>query len=239
MTMRFGAGRSVYVATDEVWRYRYGRGEVLYERFWVPLIRMLGRESLSRSGRELVFEATPRRAVVERPVRLRLELLDQSLIDAAPREIRVALEREEQAGDAPGSSERVEVTLRRDAEDPRVYLASWLPPSAGVWVASPDDPLLRASLAGDVSERIEVALPQDELRRPETDHESLRALASETGGVVVEPVDTASLTDRFPNRQLRVRSERSESLWDTPLALLLVLLLVTSEWVGRRLLKFV
>lgn len=239
MTMRYGAGRSVYVATDETWRYRYGRGEVLYERFWVPLIRMLGRESLSRSGRALVFEATPRRAVVERPVRLRLELLDQELIDVAPREIRVALEREEGAGDEAGSAERVEVTLRRDADDPRVYLASWLPPSPGVWTASPDDPLLSATLEGDVGERIEVALPQDELRRPETDHEALRALATETGGVVVEPIDASSLTDRFPNRQLRVLTERSESLWDTPLALLLVLLLVTSEWIGRRVLKFV
>ncbi len=241
LTMRYGAGRSVYIATDELWRYRYGRAEVLYERFWVPLIRMLGRESLSRSGRALVFEATPTRAIVERPVRLRLELLDQSLIDVAPREIRVTLERVEQAGDpVTGGATTVEVTLKRDADDPRVYLTSWQPPAPGVWTARPDDPLLASAVSEEgVTERIEVSLPQDELRRPETDHHALAALASETGGVVVTPAAAASLTDLFPNRKLRVLSERAESLWDTPLAMILILLLVTSEWVGRRLLKFV
>ncbi|GAB4550178.1 MAG: hypothetical protein Tsb0013_11820 [Phycisphaerales bacterium] len=151
------------------------------------------------------------------------------------------LEREEQAGDgADVGVQRVEVTLRRDADDQRVYLASWQPPMPGVWTARPDDPLL-AGLGSteDVVERVEVALPQDELRRPETDHAALRALATETGGTVVEPDDAASLTDLFPNRQLRVRTEVTESLWDTPLALLLVLVLVTCEWVGRRLLRFV
>ncbi|MEM1424507.1 MAG: hypothetical protein AAGH64_10960, partial [Planctomycetota bacterium] len=240
LTMRYGAGRSVYIATDEVWRYRYGRAEVLYERFWVPLVRMLGRESLSRAGRALVFRATPTRAIVERPVRLRLELLDQALIDAAPREIRVALEREAAAGDTTDETQRVEVTMRRDADDERVYLASWQPPTAGVWTARPNDPLLAdAGATEDLAERIEVALPQDELRRPETDHGALRALASETGGVVVEPSEAGTLTDLFPNRQLRVRTERAEPLWDTPLALIVVLLLVTGEWVGRRLLRFV
>ena len=240
LTMRYGAGRSVYIATDEVWRYRYGRAEVLYERFWVPLVRMLGRESLSRAGRALVFRATPTRAIVERPVRLRLELLDQSLIDSAPREIRVLLEREASAGDGEGGAQRVEVTMRRDADDERVYLASWQPPAAGVWVARPEDPLLAdVGATEDIVERIEVALPQDELREPETDHEALRALATETGGVVVEASDAGTLTDLFPNRKLRVRTERAESLWDTPLALIIVLLLLTAEWVGRRLLRFV
>lgn len=38
LTMRFGAGRVAYVATDETWRWRYGRGESYQERFWLPLI---------------------------------------------------------------------------------------------------------------------------------------------------------------------------------------------------------
>ena len=31
--MRYGAGRVIYVATDEIWRWRYGRGERLPEQF--------------------------------------------------------------------------------------------------------------------------------------------------------------------------------------------------------------
>src|SRR5262249_29379042 len=37
--MRYGAGQSIYVATDEIWRWRYGRGEALPDQFWVQMIR--------------------------------------------------------------------------------------------------------------------------------------------------------------------------------------------------------
>ena len=43
MHLRYGAGQSIYIATDEIWRWRYGRGELYPERFWVQLIRMLWR----------------------------------------------------------------------------------------------------------------------------------------------------------------------------------------------------
>ncbi|HZW09335.1 MAG TPA: hypothetical protein VFF69_05470, partial [Phycisphaerales bacterium] len=59
LTMRYGAGRVVFVGTDEVWRWRYARGGVLPERFYLPLIRLAGRGSLSRSGRPVVLEASP------------------------------------------------------------------------------------------------------------------------------------------------------------------------------------
>ncbi|MCH7571913.1 MAG: hypothetical protein IH891_03260, partial [Planctomycetes bacterium] len=41
LKMRFGSGQSIYVATDEIWRWRYGRGELYPEQFWVQMIRML------------------------------------------------------------------------------------------------------------------------------------------------------------------------------------------------------
>jgi hypothetical protein len=238
LSMRYGAGRSIYVATDELWRYRYARGELLYDRFWVPLIRLLGREALARSGRPAVLEASPRDAVVEQPVRIRLELLDQALVDDAPPSTMVRLEREARPGEAIDEDElpELELTLRPDPDDPRVYSTSWLASEAGTWTASPAD----AFLAGlDLRATIDVALPQDELRVPETDHDRLEALAAETGGLVVTPANIEGLSDRFPNRQVRIRTERAEALWDTPLALITLLVLLTAEWVGRRVIRLI
>ncbi len=42
LTMRYGAGRVVFVGTDEIWRWRYARGEELPERFYLPLMRLAG-----------------------------------------------------------------------------------------------------------------------------------------------------------------------------------------------------
>ncbi len=242
ISMRFGAGRVLYVATDEIWRWRYARGEVLPERFWLQLIRLLGRESLARSGRSASIEVSPRRADVDQPVRVAVELLDQSLVDLKIPSIAVRLSRRAQAGDAGpvdgpgGGGQSAELILKPEGAETRVYSAVWLPFEPGEWTAEAVDPSLVAmALRAEVS----VALPDDELHRPEADHEALARLSEETGGVVFSPDELGSLPERIPNRRVRLLNETAEALWDTPLALLSVVMLLTMEWVGRRVIRLI
>ncbi len=246
MLMRYGSGRSLYLATDETWRWRYGRGEVLFERLWIQLIRMLGRDRLARSGQEAILTASPTRATVQQPVRIAVELLDQSLIDAAPPTINIEVERagagSDQARFAP-----VELTLSRESTgavsaDPDqsntsgvLYSSIWLPAEPGRWEVTPTSPIVSPL---SLRATVEVALPDDELRRPETDHERLRLIAEETGGQTILASDLERLPE-LPNRASRQLFERTESLWDTPLALILVLTLLTLEWVGRRIIRLI
>jgi len=245
--MRYGSGRSLYLGTDETWRWRYGRGEVLFERFWIQLIRMLGRDRLARSGQEAILTASPTRAVVQQPVRIAIELLDQSLIDGAPPTLNVEIERSSIGQSGIGFTP-TELTLAResvrvvsDADGDRsdssgiLYSSLWLPSEPGLWTVTPVSPLI-THLGLEAS--VEVALPDDELRRPETDHEWLRRIANESGGNFVLASDFEQLPE-LPNRASRQIFERTESLWDTPLALILVLTLLTLEWVGRRVIRLI
>jgi hypothetical protein len=242
VSMRFGAGRVLYAATDEIWRWRYGRGEALPERFWLQMVRLLGRESLARSGQQAILEATPERAVVDQPVRLSITLLDQSLIDTGFGSVAVRLERAARPGqDAPSPTE---LTLTsessRDApgasSSPRTFSTTWLPTEAGAWTVRAVEPGL---VALGLSATVDVALPDDEMRRPQADHALLERLASETGGRILEPSDLSRLSELLPNRRERLISERAEALWDTPLALLVVITLLTLEWLGRRLIRLI
>lgn len=242
LSMRFGAGRALYVATDEIWRWRYARGEALPERFWVQMLRFIGRESLARSGRSAALAVSPRAAVVEQPVRVSVELLDQSLIDAGLASVAVRLERRAEPGEELPASP-VEVVLRpEDARftsvGPRArrFAATWLPSEAGVWTARAVEPAL-AGLA--MQAEVQVALPNDEMRRPEADFALLARLSAETGGASFTEATLSTLPEHIPNRQLRILRERSETLWDTPLALILVVTLLTLEWVGRRLVRLI
>jgi len=246
MLMRYGSGRSLYLATDETWRWRYGRGEVLFERLWIQLIRMLGRDRLARSGQEAILTAAPTRATVQQPVRIAVELLDQSLIDAAPPTISVEVERTA-IGTGQTRFAPVELTLSRESTgaapaDPDrpdtsgvLYSSIWLPAEPGRWEVTPTSPLISPL---SLQATVEVALPDDELRRPETDHERLRLIAEETGGQTILASDLDQLPE-LPNRASRQIFERTESLWDTPLALILVLTLLTLEWVGRRAIRLI
>lgn len=249
-TMRYGGGRIVYVATDEIWRWRYGRGEDLPERFWLQLVRLLGREAVGRAGKPAILTVTPARSEVGAPVRVSVELLDQRLLDAAPATVSVRLGRigdlpaagaaRPTGPDTPTPGDAVELVLRpagdaSAAEGRRVFSGTWVPSQTGLYRATVSDALL----AGDrVSTDAEIWLPDDELARPEADHALLASLARETGGRVLSPADLDRLDQILPRREVRLAGVPDEqTLWDAPLALILLVLLAGFEWAGRRLIR--
>jgi len=228
MSMRYGAGRVVYVATDETWRWRYGRGETLHERFWIPLIRYQARERLAQSDRSAVLEVAPRTPTVGRPTAVRLRLLDQGLLDQLGPRTTIRIDPADP--DALLPSEELVVA---QAGGPRERLATWIPRAAGRFVLTPSDPAL-----ADVSTEITVVLDDDEMRRPETNFELLASLSAETGGAFLRPEDYPELPERLPRRELTITGEPDvEPLWDRPVVLLLVLTLAGVEWIGRRLMR--
>jgi len=240
LAMRYGAGRTLYVATDEIWRWRYARGEILFERFWLQLIRMLGRESLARSGRLASLSVSPRQALVEQPVRVAVELFDQSLVELDLPAITVRLTRKpapgEESGPDAGPSESIELELRPETSDARTFVATWLPTRPGDWtIRTVDAALAGIGLEGEAT----VSFPDDELRRPETNHPLLADLASRTGGRVMEASELGGIENELPNRRVRLVTERAEPLWDAPLTLIAIITLLTVEWVGRRLLRLI
>ncbi|MBY0307622.1 MAG: hypothetical protein K2Q09_02670, partial [Phycisphaerales bacterium] len=187
VTMRFGAGRIIYIATDEIWRYRFGKGEDLPERFYMQLIRLLGRESVARAGKPAVLSLTPKDPEVSTAVRVSLDLLDQSLLDASPSSLTVRITKAAAPGQEP---ERADVTLKpigasgaNGAGKAKSFVGTWVPASAGTWIGVVTDSLLEGK---GVTATAAVATPDDELRRPEADHGALTALAQETGGAVLD-----------------------------------------------------
>jgi hypothetical protein len=139
----YGGGRVMYVATDETWRFRRGRGPVLFERFWLDLVRSLG-----------------------------LTLAD------------------------PG-------------------------------------------LAGEpVQASADVLAPDDEMRQPAADHDRLSALAQATGGQVVPLDELGRVGGLLRDLSRRQDVQRREPLWHGPLPLGLLVVLLSLEWVGRRLLRW-
>lgn len=255
LSMRYGSGRIVYVATDEIWRWRYGQGERLPERFWLQLVRLLGRESVARQGRGAIIEATPARAEIDQPVRVQVTLLDQTLVDANPPTIRVRIVQEGGGGGGGGGNEPLSVvelaltpesgagpaTTRTGRATARSFGGTWIPSEAGRYRVEAADPLLASAggKGGALSAGVEVWRPDDEMRQPQADHAALARLSEQTQGKSLSVSQLDTLPSLLPNRRIRITGEPDvRTLWDTPLALVLVVLLLTLEWVGRRVLRF-
>lgn len=248
LSMRFGAGRVVYVATDEIWRWRFGRGEALFERFWLQLLRSLGRERLERSGASVVLDASPERATVAQPVRVTLSLLDQAVIERAPEQVTARIQLTDDQTQLP--SQAATIVLQRDSRSKLLGLGTtegspeaefvgiWTPTATGTFTIALDQPDTAAlDLNASPTTLVRVALPDDELRNAAADHNALRAIANRSGGSVLDPMNLSDLQRVLPNRERRQSFERTEPLWDTPLALIVLLLLATTEWIGRRLIR--
>jgi hypothetical protein len=218
--MRYGAGNVLYVATDEIWRWRNGRGETYPERFWVQLLRSLARPSLGVGREEVRIAIEPGRSVVGDTVRIEVEL------PAGPPPTTVALEA------IPEDSRGSAVDIVAMPSSGGLFVAVWSPEREGRWKVRPRDPSL-AARAGDGA-ILEVTRSDRELRDAEADRPLLETLARETGGRVVVPADVATLVHSLPNRSIRTENPLRDPIWNSPLALAILMSLLASEWIVRR-----
>lgn len=228
--MRYGAGRTAMVASDEIWRWRYGRGEPPTERFWLPLIRHLARPRLAALGSGVSLTVSSPVVTVSQRVVIELTIDDRSIAEISPRTLDVRIL---PVGNPAATSQTVR--LVRDAPEgsgPTRYRGAFTPLRTG-----PFDVRLaeRGSLPAEPTAQIEVISVNDELRSPQTDHAALGALAAQTEGRVIQPVALADLPGALPNRRVIVPLlPETRTLWDHPAPLTLLVLIAACEWIIRR-----
>lgn len=224
VSMRYGSGRTALVGTDEIWRYRYGRGETVPERVWLPLIRMLARGRVEAALGAGVVRVRPEQPTPGSPALIELELFDQDAIDRLPARVNADIVRADGRRDA--------IELRGEGSS---RTAEWIPDTPGPYRIEINDgpPEL-----GVLETSARVVEPGDERADLNTDHERLAALAQLTGGRVVDPADIARLGEWIPNRaRVHAGTPIVETLWDRWVVLITLLALFTLEWVARRLMR--
>lgn len=188
---------------------------------------MLGRATLSGAGAAASLEVDPRRVLLGQPVRIVLRLHDAQLAQQQRASIAATLL-------GPDGRAIAELILRRVEGSDDQFATTYLPAEAGELSVRVDEPDLRSL---DLHAPVEVYRPDDELRHAEADHALLAGLAAETDGAVLAPQQLQDLPQLLPNRSVRTINPLVESIWDTPLAFGLVLLLLTGEWIGRKLIR--
>ena len=224
--LRYGAGKSVYVATDEIWRWRFGRGESLVEQFWIQLIRNLGQTNTGDPLQPASLNVEPRRLAPSQPMRIELSVQTKSIADELGESVVVELIRD---GEVVG-------TLSLEREDTTQYGATYLPSNPGVIEVRPRSSMLDSL---DLRQIVEVENRQNELANPQTDHDLLKQISLQTGGQIVSPQELDELGTLLPNRSVSTLNPLLEPIWDSPLAFILMVLLLTGEWVGRRIIGLV
>ena len=222
--MKYGAGQVLYIATDEIWRWRYGRGESIPEQFWIQLVRLLGREAAE--GDDAVrLRAEPSQSTLGRPVGITVDVLDVRGITDPPETVRV---------DVIDTDGRIAAELELVATAEDGWGNSWMPPEEGRYTIRIVDPML-ASQKGSSEVEVVVTRSDQEIRNADSDHELLESIVNMTSGSMHTPGAMDDIV--LPNRSFTTERPISERIWTSPLAFFLLILLGSTEWMGRRLVR--
>jgi uncharacterized membrane protein len=221
---RFGAGRTLFSAIDDSWRWRFYTGESVFDTYWVQQIRYLAR-SKKLGQRRLMFATVRPQYDIGQQVRLTLRILDPQLLQQLPEQIRVEIQ------DAAGQVVRHETLVRQEGQ-PDLYAATYTADRVGQFTVK------LPPIAGGVDEQevpVSVAVPRLELSQPQVDRTLLTRLSAETMGQTVNLADAQlKLPQLIQSAAKVIPIETSRPLWDAPLALAIFVLLITSEWIVRK-----
>ena len=166
-----GAGKVLFHATDDTWRWRYRVGDVFFARYWVQAVRYLSRSKLLGSESAVELSADRREYRRGEPVRLRVRFVDERQAPVADDGVTVVLEREGQ------QNERVK--LARNATNRGIFEGTFGEAVDGKYHAWVGTPTLEGQAA---SADFLVVAPPGELERIQMDAAELKAAAEETRG---------------------------------------------------------
>ncbi len=219
-----GAGKVLFHATDDTWRWRYRLGDVFFARYWVQAIRYLSRSKLL--GKDNAVELTADRREYRRgePVRMRVRFIDERQAPVADDGVTVVLEREGQANQR--------VKLLRNATNRGIFEGTFGEATDGKYHAWVGTPTLEGKAA---SADFLVVAPPGELEHIQMDAAELKLAADETRGRFYRIQEVDRLPGEFPpGHQVPIESLPPKPLWNRWWLLAAFLGLITSEWILRK-----
>jgi len=228
VTGRYGAGKTFFHGSDDTWRWRRGTGELIYDGYWIQVVRALSPARAVDGDARLVIRPKKRRYHFGERVDVQVRISDAGLLSGLEEKVRLAVH------DSEGQLVAKVNGNRLSASSP-LFETSFIPPESGTFsVTVIDLPFVGPVLQPAEAASIRVERASLESRRPEADHAVLGHLATQTGG---KPVALDRLTEVFAevrDRSVRIPDDVSETLWDSKLAFMLFAILITSEWILRK-----
>ncbi len=192
-----GAGKVLFHATDETWRWRHRVGDVFFARYWIQAVRYLSRSKLLGKDHSVELAADRREFRRGEPVRLRVRFIDERQAPAADDGVVVVLERE--------GNKNQRISLQRNATNRGVFEGAFNDAIDGryhAWIASPT--LEGKAPAADFL----VVAPPGELERVQMDAERVEASGRRNARALLSHQRSRAVASTICRRAARCPSKR-------------------------------
>lgn len=230
-TQRYGPGRTVFIGFDSTYRWRY-LDEAHFDGFWARLIDRVGRSKVL--GGRYPFTLATDKSVYRAgdQVTLRATMVGSAEEAGQITDLRGEVEI---AGQPP-----LPIELEPQPREPGVLEATFTASDAGQYLARIVPATSSTTTEIDTGMRpatlsFKVEPPRQELDRPKLDRGLLEDVArASAGGRTFSLANYREIPDAFQVKKVERMLEYRDEMWDSPLLFLAFLLLLTSEWVLRK-----
>lgn len=234
--MRFGQGRVVAVLTDTLWRWRLAEGawssdRSPYDTFWIQLMDwLIPKEQDKQNGSRIeIFTERTNYLLGERP---EVRAIVRTPVSGAPLPATLPL-RIQTPDDKVFDYVLKAATLQTSGGKPvNGYRAEIEPNVPGVFVAQSSVTLDGAEAKNET--RFVVNRPPTEITGNPVNRDLLQHIADATGGRFYTIEDWDAWPRDLHFKQQQFSRVRLEDLWNNPVLLGFLLLLVTAEWIVRK-----
>jgi len=225
----FGGGQSVYIGTDETYRWRSRVGEKFYSQVWGAILQSLSLKRLEGASARTQLKVERERYFVGDKVRIAGKVYQEGYEPLVVPTLQGKLQIK-----APGAEESAEKTQLLDlaavGDQPGEYRGEFRADVPGEYRFSTlDDPeaVIKFEVIEPKVEHLEIAL----------NDRALRAMAELAKGRFLREEDLAGLPDQVAEKSSTVASFRTVPLYYSPGWLAALLLLLFAEWLIRRLVQ--
>ena len=221
---QYGLGQVLYVGTDNTWRWRQNAGEDYYTTLWgqitqrMALAHLLGGSKRTQLTVDKQNYTTGERVMVY--ARLYSETFDPVRAPAVEGSYTV-----KSAG--PSAGETQSVQLRAVPEQQGMFRGEFVALTPGAY---------QFAVANDPKTIIEFSVkePKFELGETAMNEPLLREMAGASGGEFFREEGLDKLADVIGEKPERVRSTIETELWSSPFYFMLMIVVITAEWIVRK-----
>jgi hypothetical protein len=220
----YGKGQVLFLGTDETWRWRANGGEKLHGRFWGQIIYQMGLPHLVGTPKRVQLSLERPESVLGRPGYVFARAFDAEYRPYTGERLVARLERL----DAKAGEERSRnVVLEAVAGQPGDFRALLANDATGRYSLRVDDP-------APAGLEFKVGLPPEhELQAAGLAEESLRGLATASGGKFYREEDLHTLAASIAPKKAVHLIRQEKLLWNAPV-FFLFLGLIAAEWILRK-----
>jgi len=213
---QYGLGQVFYAGTDQTWRWRR-IGDEYHVTLWTQIVRRLALPHLLGESKRTQLSTDQQEYATGDRVTVYARLYDQNYAPIVDPDVRATYR----------SRTGIEGQVLMRREQPGVYRGEFVAPQAGAYeLYIESDPTTVLTFS--------VGAPRLELSQTAMNEALLQQIAAASGGAYYREENLHELPDQLRTRTERIKSTHDVEIWSSPLYFLLVLLVVSAEWVWRK-----